>query len=79
MPHYDFNEPMTFTNALEQYALAHHAVMVALRNEANFGEDCDHALLSAANLFCSMLEDTQAEAVQLMHQIERRVLGMVDK
>ena len=32
MPHYDFNEPMTFLNALEQYALAHQCVLVALRN-----------------------------------------------
>ena len=77
MPHYDFNEPMTFQNALEQYALAHHAVMVALRNESNFGEDRDHALLNAANLFCSLLEDTHSEVVQLTNAIERRVLGMM--
>jgi len=77
MPHFDFNEPMTFTNALEQFALAHQAVMVALRNEANFGEDRDHAVLNAATLFCSMLEDTHPEVLELTRKIERRVLGMV--
>jgi len=76
MPHYDFEKPMTFLNALEQYALAHHAVMVALRNEVNFGEDLDHALLNAANLLCSILEDSHPEALELTNKIERRALGM---
>ena len=76
MPRYDFEKPMTFLNALEQYALAHQSVMTALRDEVNFGEDRDHALLTAVNLFCSMLEDSHAEAVALMNTLERRVLGM---
>jgi hypothetical protein len=78
MPHYDFNEPITVQNALEQYALAHQAMMVALRDEVNFGEARDHALLIAANLFCSMLEDTHPEAVELTNRLERRVLGMTE-
>lgn len=77
MPQYDFSKPMTFLNALEQYALAHQAVMVALRNEVNFGEACDHALLNAANLFCSMLEDAQPEVDELTSKIERRVSGVM--
>ena len=76
MPSYDFKKPMTFLNALEQYALAHQSVMTALRDEVNFGEDSDHAILTAANLFCSMLEDAHPEAVALMNKLERRVLGM---
>jgi len=75
MPHYDFSKPMTFLTALEQYALAHQAIMAALRDEVNFGEARDHALLNAANLFCSMLEDTHPEAVELTNRLERRVLG----
>jgi hypothetical protein len=76
MPQYDFERPMTFLNTLEQYALAHHAVMVALRNEVNFGEARDHTILNAANLFCSMLEDSHPEALELTNALERRVLGM---
>ena len=76
MPHYDFKKPMTFENTLEQFSLALHSAMVALRNEANFHEMGDEAILSAAQLFCSMLEDTHQEAVKATHQLERRILGM---
>ena len=75
MPQYDFNSPMTFMNALEQFALAHQCVMVALRNEVNFGEDRSQAVLNGANLFCSILEDTHIETVELTNQLERRVSG----
>ena len=75
MPHYDFNKPMTFLNALEQYALAHQCVMVALRDEVSFGEARDHAILNAAHILTSMLEDARAEASALSDLIERRVLG----
>lgn len=34
MPQVDFSKPMTFTNALEQFALILNCAMVALRNEA---------------------------------------------
>jgi hypothetical protein len=76
MPHYDFNKPMTFLNALEQFSLALDCVMTALRNEADFHDDGDHAIVNAANHFCSILEDTHPVSVELANRLERRVLGM---
>ena len=74
-PHYDFNRPMTFLNALESFTLALSCVMVALRDEAQFREDGNHAILNAAHMLAAMLEDAQAEASVLSDVIERRVLG----
>ena len=74
-PHYDFNRPMTFLNALESFTLALSCVMVALRDEAQFREEPDQAHLNAAHMLASMLEDAQAEASVLSDVIERRVLG----
>jgi hypothetical protein len=78
-PQIDFTQPMTFQNALQNFALSLACVMVALRDEVNFGEDRDHALLTAANLFCSMLEDAHPEAVALMNKLERKILGMNER
>lgn len=75
-PHIDFTQPMTFQNALQNFALSLASVMVALRDEVNFGEDRNHAILTAANLFCSMLEDAHIDALSLMDQIERRIAAM---
>ena len=77
MPQYDFSKPMTFLNALAQFSLALNCVMVALRDEANFHDAQDEKILSAANLFLSLLDDSHSEAVKLVSQLERRVLGMV--
>lgn len=78
MLHYDFTQPMTFLNALHQYTMAFNCVMVALRNESNFHDEGDHAVLNAATVFCAMLEDAHPEALALTHKLERRVLGMAD-
>jgi hypothetical protein len=72
MPRFDFEPPLTFLNAFEQYALAHHAVMVALRNEVKFGDGQDTHLLNAVGLFCSLLEDSHAETDRLIDELERR-------
>jgi hypothetical protein len=63
---------MTFLNAFEQFSVALHGVMVALRDEVNFVEERDEAILNAAALLCSLLEDTQSEANVLMEKLERR-------
>jgi hypothetical protein len=75
MPPFDYTQPMTFLNAFEQFSVALHGVMVALRDEVNFGEERDEAILNAATLLCSLLEDTQSEANVLMEKLERRVLS----
>jgi len=72
MPPFDYTQPMTFLNAFEQFSVALHGVMVALRDEVNFGEERDEAILNAAALLCSLLEDTQSEANVLMEKLERR-------
>jgi len=71
MPSFDFTQPQTFINTLEQFSLALHGVMVALRDEVNFGETRDETILNAA-IFCSLLEDTQSEANALLEKLERR-------
>ncbi|MBM3636342.1 MAG: hypothetical protein FJX04_04480 [Alphaproteobacteria bacterium] len=71
MPSFDFTQPQTFINTLEQFSLALHGVMVALRDEVNFGETRDETILNAA-LLCSLLEDTQSEANALLEKLERR-------
>jgi len=76
MSPYDFKKPMTFYQALEQFALAHQCVMVALRDEAEFHDDGDPAILNVAGLFCSMIEDTHHEAEALLTKLEKRVTGM---
>jgi len=72
MPTFDYTQPMTFLNAFEQFSVALHGVMVALRDEVNFGEERDEAILNAAALLCSLLEDTQSEANVLLEKLERR-------
>lgn len=79
MPRYNFKEPMTFENALGQFSLALQSAMVALRNEAKLCHLGDASALSAANLFCSMLEDAHKESADLTDKIERRVSGMKAK
>jgi hypothetical protein len=74
MPRYNFKEPMTFLNALEQFSLALECAMVALRNEAAFHDHGDHAMINAANQFSAMLEDAHGSSVQLANQLERRIL-----
>jgi hypothetical protein len=75
MPRYNFKEPMTFLNALEQFSLALECAMVALRNEAAFHDSGDETVLNAAHLFCSLLEDHYAECVTLTNALEQRVIG----
>ena len=72
MPPIDYTQPMTFLNAFEHFSVALHCVMVALRDEVNFGEERNEAIFNAASLFCSLLEDTQSEATALMDRLERR-------
>ena len=76
MPRYDFKKPMSFETSLEQFSLALHSVMIALRNEVYHGDMGDQAPLHAANLLCSILEDAHKEATDLTDQIEHRVTGM---
>lgn len=75
MPQYDFNQPMTFLNALEQFIVAYYCVMVALRDESQFRDEPNQAVLNGAHLFCSLLEDGEPEAVALTDQLERRAYG----
>ena len=74
-PFYDFSKPPTFINALAQFSLALHCVMVALRDEAQFREEPNQVHLNAAHMLTSMLEDAQVEAASLSDVIERRVSG----
>ena len=76
MPQINFDRPMTFINALEQFSLGLHCVMVALRDEANFHDSQDNHIYDAAVMLTSMLEDSHAEADTLMRQLEMRVRGM---
>ena len=75
MPRYDFKQPMTFLNALEQASLALECVMVALRNEAAFHDSGDETVLNAAHMYCSLLEDHHKESVVLTNALERRVMS----
>jgi hypothetical protein len=76
MPSYDFKQPASFLNALEQFSLALECVMAELRNEAMFHDNGDHAMVNAAHQFCEILEDRHAEALTLADALERRVLEM---
>ena len=76
-PQIDFTQPMTFQNALQNFALSLACVMVSLRDEASFRDEPDDASLNAVNLLCSMLEDAHSEALSLMEQIERRSAAMI--
>ena len=71
-PQIDFTQPMTFQNALQNFALSLACVMVALRDEAAFREEPDQATLNAANVLCAMLEDSYREAMELAAGMERR-------
>ena len=71
-PQIDFTQPMIFKNALQHFALSLAFVMVALRDEAAFREEPDEAIVNAANLLCSMLEDSYREAMELAAGMERR-------
>lgn len=76
MPQIDFSKPLTLVNTLEPFALILNCMMVALRDEANFHDNGDQKTLDAATLFSSMLEDAHSESVELIHKLERRILGM---
>ena len=75
-PQIDFTQPMTFQNALQNFALSLACVMVALRDVASFRDEPDEALVNATNLLCSMLEDALNEALSLMNQIEQQIAAM---
>ena len=63
---------MTFQNALQNFALSLACVMVALRDEASFRDDPDNRILNAANLLCSMLDDSHLESMVLVEKLERK-------
>jgi hypothetical protein len=71
-PQIDFTQPMTFQNALQNFALSLACVMVALRDEASFRDDPDNRILNAANLLCSMLDDSHRESMVLAEKLERK-------
>ena len=75
-PQIDFTQPMTFQNALQNFTLSLACVMVALRDEASFRDEPDDAIVNAANLLCSMLEDAHNDARSLVNQIEQRIAAM---
>jgi hypothetical protein len=70
MPPVDFSKPQTFFNTLESFALALNCAMIALRNEAGFHDQYDQAIVEAANIFASMLEDAKGEVEVLLTKIE---------
>lgn len=76
-PQIDFTQPITFQNALQNFALSLACVMIALRDEASFRDEPDDASLNAVDLLCSMLEDAHNEALSLKNQIERRSAAMI--
>ena len=71
-PQIDFIQPMTFQNALQNFALSLACMMVALRDEASFRDEPDDAIVNAANLLCSMLEDSHHEAMVLAEEQEKK-------
>jgi hypothetical protein len=71
-PQIDFTQPMTFQNALQNFALSLACVMVALRDVASFRDEPDEALVNAVNLLCSMLEDAHNEAMVLAEEQEKK-------
>jgi hypothetical protein len=71
-PQIDFTQPMTFQNALQNFALSLACMMVALRDEASFRDEPDEALVNATNLLCSMLEDAFNEAMVLAEELEKK-------
>ena len=71
-PQIDFTQPMTFQNALQNFALSLACVMVALRDVASFRDEPDEALVNATNLLCSMLEDALNEAMVLAEELEKK-------
>ena len=73
MPYHPFQKPISFLNALEHFSFALTYVMVALRDEANFHDNGDRAVLDAAEFFCSTLEDAHREAMTLADQLEKRM------
>lgn len=75
-PQIDFTQPMTFQNAMQNFALSLAFVMVALRDEAAFREGPDDAILNAAHLLCAMLEDSHREATQLASGMEGRFVKL---
>ena len=72
---YDFKQPLTFINTLAQFSLALECAMVALRDEAEFHEEGDHAMVNAAHQFSAMLEDAHKLSVDLANRLEERVLS----
>ena len=71
-PQIDFTQPMTFHNALLNFALSLACMMVALRDVASFRDEPDEALVNAVNLLCSMLEDAHNEAMVLAEELEKK-------
>jgi hypothetical protein len=71
MPSIDFNKPQTFLNTLEPLALALNCALVALRDEAHFQDERDEAIVAAAALLSSMLEDARLEVEALGNRLER--------
>ena len=63
-PQIDFTKPMTFQNAMQNFALSLAFVMVALRDEAAFREEPDQATLNAANVLCVVLSELFIQRIQ---------------
>ena len=71
----DFETPHSLKDAFQRFALELTCMMVWLRDEAAFHDNHDHAVLDAASLLCSTLEDAHEEAVRLTERLERRLVG----
>ena len=76
MPQMNFIKPMTFLSTFEAFCVALNCVMVTLRDEASFHDSGDEAVLDAAQLLSSLLEDSHIEALELTRKLEKRILGM---
>lgn len=66
MPLMDYSKSLTFCDTAEAVSVVLQHALVQLRDHAKFQDEQDSAVVRAAEVLSSVLEDAQAEVEQLI-------------
>ena len=69
MPLIDYSKSLTFCESAEAVSVVLQHALVQLRDHANFQDEQDSALMRAAEILSSVLEDAQAEVERLIERL----------
>ncbi len=70
MPLIDYSKPMNFCDSTEAVSVVVNHALIQLRDQVAFQTEKDAAIVRAAEVLSSLLEDAQSEIEQLIGKME---------